>query len=231
MPPRDLPPAAPADDASPILGFNPPHEFGSNFFPAPVFGFPTNEHAFVAAKSTNPVVREVVRCLATPGRAKRYGGKRAVVEAKPLILLAHERQEVVARAAAVELMARASNVSPEKVAELTATAAGLRTVAASGNAPRLIVRPAWETLRLAVMTTLCRAKFASHAACQAWLLNSGERPIVEVNSWRDTFWGQCDGVGENQLGRILMQVRGELRTQQRTPPMTSTPATRAPSVR
>jgi len=34
---------------------------------------------------------------------------------------------------------------------------------------------------------------------------------VERNYWRDTFWGFCGCRGENHLGRILMDLRAELR--------------------
>ena len=33
----------------------------------------------------------------------------------------------------------------------------------------------------------------------------------EGNDWNDTFWGQCDGVGLNHLGKLLMRVREEIR--------------------
>jgi predicted NAD-dependent protein-ADP-ribosyltransferase YbiA (DUF1768 family) len=44
----------------------------------------------------------------------------------------------------------------------------------------------------------------------AYLLNklrqiTGE--IVEDNTWGDTFWGQCNGMGQNQLGKLLMKIR------------------------
>jgi predicted NAD-dependent protein-ADP-ribosyltransferase YbiA (DUF1768 family) len=40
---------------------------------------------------------------------------------------------------------------------------------------------------------------------------TGDRKLVEGNYWHDTFWGVCNGVGENYLGEILMHVRQELR--------------------
>lgn len=49
----------------------------SNFFPCPiVYGgieYPTNEHAFQAAKSTDTYVRQQVASLASPGQAKKMG--------------------------------------------------------------------------------------------------------------------------------------------------------------
>lgn len=41
--------------------------------------------------------------------------------------------------------------------------------------------------------------------------STGDVELVEGNWWGDRFWGVCDGVGENRLGRCLMEVRKELR--------------------
>lgn len=49
--------------------------FLSNFAPAPVFGFPTVEHAYVAAKTLDPDVREQIKAVRTPGQVKRFGRK------------------------------------------------------------------------------------------------------------------------------------------------------------
>jgi predicted NAD-dependent protein-ADP-ribosyltransferase YbiA (DUF1768 family) len=62
------------------------------------------------------------------------------------------------------------------------------------------------------MRELCRQKFAI-----PWLRNkllqTEDWLLVEGNAWNDTFWGQCRGVGENNLGRILMAIRHEIRNQ------------------
>ena len=42
------------------------------------------------------------------------------------------------------------------------------------------------------------------------LIKTGNTELIEGNFWGDTFWGICDGVGENNLGKILMRVRKEL---------------------
>lgn len=103
----------------------------SNFYPAPVDldgqTYPTVEHAFQSAKTTDPDERERIRLTPDPASAKRLG-----------------RQ--------------------------------------------VRLRPDWETYRLDVMAEL-----------------------VEGNTWHDTFWGVCNGKGQNHLGRILMRVRAELR--------------------
>lgn len=44
------------------------------------------------------------------------------------------------------------------------------------------------------------------------LLNTGDAYIEETNKWGDTFWGVSKGIGENNLGKILMGIRDQLRT-------------------
>jgi type I restriction enzyme S subunit len=62
-----------------------------------------------------------------------------------------------------------------------------------------------------------RAKLASNwASFSDLLLQTGERPIVE-DSRKDEFWGAKPGsddclIGQNVLGRLLMELREKLRT-------------------
>lgn len=67
------------------------------------------------------------------------------------------------------------------------------------------LREDWEDVKLDVMLSLVRKKF-QHKILRASLV-AVEGEIVEDNTWGDTFWGRCGGVGENHLGRILMEVR------------------------
>lgn len=43
------------------------------------------------------------------------------------------------------------------------------------------------------------------------LLDTGDVELIEGNTWDDTFWGVCNGVGTNWLGRLLMEIRSNLR--------------------
>ena len=61
-----------------IDSFDKEYAFLSNFYEAPVewegITYPSNEHAFQAAKVINPVKRlEIAAAAATPGQAKRMG--------------------------------------------------------------------------------------------------------------------------------------------------------------
>jgi predicted NAD-dependent protein-ADP-ribosyltransferase YbiA (DUF1768 family) len=39
-----------------------------------------------------------------------------------------------------------------------------------------------------------------------------DKEFAAAITWGDRFWGVCNGVGENMLGKLLMQVREELRS-------------------
>lgn len=79
---------------------------------------------------------------------------------------------------------------------------------------RVQLRPDWENVKIDVMTQLLRRKFTCYPDLGEKLLATGDLPIVEINWWNDTFWGVCGGRGENNLGKLLMAIREELRTKQ-----------------
>lgn len=39
------------------------------------------------------------------------------------------------------------------------------------------------------------------------LLATENALLVEGNTWNDTYWGVCNGVGKNTLGQLLMKIR------------------------
>lgn len=58
-----------------ISSFEGEYAFLSNFHPSPVFGFPTVEHYYQAAKSLDPADWKKIQATPYPGRAKRLGRK------------------------------------------------------------------------------------------------------------------------------------------------------------
>lgn len=76
-------------------------------------------------------------------------------------------------------------------------------------AKKIELRPDWDDIKLKVMLQVVRVKFKLPEMAEM-LLATGDAYIEETNYWNDTFWGVCKGVGENNLGKILMRVRGEL---------------------
>lgn len=72
------------------------------------------------------------------------------------------------------------------------------------------LRPNWDVTKVRLMERLVRDKFFRHPSLVQALKATGNQELIEGNNWNDTFWGQCSGVGENHLGKILMKVRAEL---------------------
>ena len=64
------------------------------------------------------------------------------------------------------------------------------------------------------MYDVCKQKFTENEDLKIKLLQTGLEPIVEGNTWGDTYWGKCKGVGQNKLGQILMRIRNELYEQE-----------------
>lgn len=134
---------------SKIDSFSKEYEFLSNFYSQEItydgIKYPTNEHAFQAAKTLDLEERKVISSLPTPGQAKRAGR-------------------------------------------------------------RVSLRPDWEEVKFDVMKEIVILKFINPALKEK-LLATGDSELIEGNTWNDRCWGVCNGVGQNNLGRILMEVR------------------------
>jgi ribA/ribD-fused uncharacterized protein len=134
-----------------ILGFKDEHSWLSNFTPCEVTFdgdiYPSVEHAYIAAKTFDPVLRQHIKTLPT-GKAKRFGSKITLI-------------------------------------------------------------PDWDIIKLEVMRHLLRQKF-NQEPFKTLLLATGDAYIEETNWWKDTFWGVCNGVGQNILGKMIMEIRAEL---------------------
>ena len=50
-------------------------------------------------------------------------------------------------------------------------------------------------------------KFRQNPKLAEMLLATEDAILIEGNTWGDKFWGVCNGVGENNLGKVLMYVR------------------------
>jgi ribA/ribD-fused uncharacterized protein len=82
----------------------------------------------------------------------------------------------------------------------------------------LKLRPAWEKKKNTIMLTIVRNKFEINPGLAGRLLETGDAKLIEGNNWGDLYWGMVrvdddmgKWAGENYLGKILMQVRDELR--------------------
>jgi putative DNA methylase len=83
-------------------------------------------------------------------------------------------------------------------------------------------RPDWDDVRVRIMRWCLRVKLIqNYPEFSRLLLETGERPIVE-QSRKDDFWGAkpIDDdtlIGENVLGRLLMELREEIREGRKWP--------------
>lgn len=73
------------------------------------------------------------------------------------------------------------------------------------------LREDWEDVKLSVMYQVCWAKFTQNGCLKKRLIATGDAYLEEGNTWGDRYWGTVNGVGKNNLGKILMRVREELR--------------------
>lgn len=142
----------------PITNFREePYRFLSNFAYCTILFdseyYPSVEHAYQAAKTTDKVYRELIRKTKSPAEAKRLG------KGVPM-------------------------------------------------------RKEWlnEEYKIATMRRLLQRKFEQEPF-RTKLLETGDRALIEGNYWFDDFWGVCTVAGQNHLGRLLTEIRAELRSQ------------------
>jgi len=92
--------------------------------------------------------------------------------------------------------------SPMKAAEL-------------GRSRKVRLRSDWDRVKDNVMFEAVRAKFTQHTELQELLLKTHTAHIIE-HTENDDYWGDGgDGSGKNKLGKVLMQLREELRREQK----------------
>ena len=73
------------------------------------------------------------------------------------------------------------------------------------------LRRDWEAAKEDIMREAVRAKFTQHPELITLLLGTDDAQLVE-HTTNDCYWGDGgDGSGRNVLGRILMEVREQLR--------------------
>jgi ribA/ribD-fused uncharacterized protein len=99
--------------------------------------------------------------------------------------------------------------------------------------PTYWIRPDWKKVEPTVMLEIQRSKFSWPDARDV-LLSTEDAELIYGNVCHDNFWGvckcrsvptaqrkygigaRCTGAGEDKLGRILMQVREECKTDPKT---------------
>lgn len=99
----------------------------------------------------------------------------------------------------------------EEHAEAIRTTASPMIAARMGRDRNRKLRPDWESVKDFVMRDAVLAKFQQHEQLGQLLLSTGDATLIEHTA-NDAYWGDGgDGSGNNMLGRILMEVREQLR--------------------
>ena len=81
---------------------------------------------------------------------------------------------------------------------------------------RIKLRTDWEVVKDEVMYNILLNKFSRDKNLLKILLETGEKELIEGNTWHDNYWGNCNCIkckniqGKNKLGKLLMMVRKEL---------------------
>lgn len=106
---------------------------------------------------------------------------------------------------AYQAMKSSSPIVRQKIANLPTPGQAKRM----GQEIQLV--PGWHQSRVNVMRSILIKKF-ENPTLRALLLATGDRRLVEGNTWGDTFWGECPiGTGDNNLGKLLMEIREDIR--------------------
>jgi len=172
------------------------YHFMSNFYVTPIIikdiTYRTSEHAYQAAKFLKDTEeRNHVLSFTEPGQAKREANK---------------------------IVAKLNKYQPESAEP-------------ADKADRIaILTPDWENRKMSIMNFVLQTKFAPGSEMAELLLKTGSRPLLEGNWWHDNYWGSCEPkarrtrktspcktecatLGKNHLGRLLMAIRKDLRTE------------------
>lgn len=64
--------------------------------------------------------------------------------------------------------------------------------------------------KLSIMEKILNQKFQEGTYLSEKLINTGNQEIIEGNNWNDTYWGVCDNIGHNHLGKLIMKIRDKL---------------------
>jgi len=115
---------------------------------------------------------------------------------------------------------KAAEFGDQEIQDKIAKTPSGKAVKALGKKVKNFIKEQWDSRRLEIMARGVKAKFVQHPELQKQLLETGEKQIGEADA-RNTFWGIGTSAatelskdpskwkGQNQLGKILMNLRSE----------------------
>jgi ribA/ribD-fused uncharacterized protein len=102
--------------------------------------------------------------------------------------------------------AKTLDVETRKVISQIKTAGGAKKAGRS-----ITLRKDWPEAKLEIMKGLVRQKFGD-PTLRKLLASTENAELVEGNYWGDVEWGVYRGQGKNLLGKILMEIRNEIKS-------------------
>ena len=75
------------------------------------------------------------------------------------------------------------------------------------------IAPGWSSRKYDRMRAVLKAKFTQHEDLRELLLSTGDARLIEsatVDNATNRDWGEVNGVGQNRLGEMLMELRDEV---------------------
>jgi ribA/ribD-fused uncharacterized protein len=111
----------------------------------------------------------------------------------------------------VEHAYHAAKFDDEKIKEEIRNAKSPLESYALGQKYKSVRKANWDEIKVQTLHEIVKEKVLQHQEVRDALLATGDEEIVEVNP-TDDFWGNGkDGNGQNQMGKILMKIREELK--------------------
>lgn len=84
-----------------------------------------------------------------------------------------------------------------------------------GDSNSELIKDIKDHQKVNLIKKVIRLKYQQNQHCKNYLLNTGNKELVEFAYWGDTFWGcvlkDDNFIGENNTGKILMEIRDELK--------------------
>ena len=74
---------------------------------------------------------------------------------------------------------------------------------------KVVMRNDWDKVKIFIMEKALRMKFNQNLELKKKLIETNGYELIEGNWWHDTYWGVCNGKGQNHLGQLLMKLRNE----------------------
>ena len=65
----------------------------------------------------------------------------------------------------------------------------------------------WDIIKYEIMSVIVFDKFYRNRSLREKLIETREKYLEETNNWGDIYWGVVRGIGQNNLGKILMKTR------------------------